>query len=380
MKIALVFTNDWELFGDGSGDFYEIQYKPLEYLLKCFENYEAKITIMAEVEQQLKHLELADTYIWAKEISNSWEEILKQVILKNNDVQLHIHPQWSNAKYDYNQWKLDEQWSIAQYPQQVISSLLMNGKNYLEQLLKIVNSGYQCIAFRAGAYYIEPSEFIINELLKLGFKCDTSVTKGLVSPGYYDYNDAYSNMYPWFVSSKSVKYKNNEQSGLLELPICSDILIDSTIFRKYFPDIYYKIRYGTKLQTEEKEWSQKRDQIKEIRYPKNRRLYKLNEKRNLKWYLKKIITKNSIQLDYDYMPSSIFLKTIEKIKINFERDITNKDLILPIVASGHVKDMHNIYNINRILDSLINIYRSDIEFWTLSEAINYLLKTRNFLI
>ena len=44
MKIGLVLTNDWELFGDGSGDYYELQYKPLEDLLKILKEYEAKIT------------------------------------------------------------------------------------------------------------------------------------------------------------------------------------------------------------------------------------------------------------------------------------------------------------------------------------------------
>ena len=57
MKIGLVFTNDWELFGDGSGDYFEVQHNPLKDLLKVFDKYNAKLSIMAETFQQLKHRE-----------------------------------------------------------------------------------------------------------------------------------------------------------------------------------------------------------------------------------------------------------------------------------------------------------------------------------
>jgi len=52
MKLALILTNDWELFGDGSGDYFEIQHKPLEELLDTVEDHGAKLTVMAEVGQQ----------------------------------------------------------------------------------------------------------------------------------------------------------------------------------------------------------------------------------------------------------------------------------------------------------------------------------------
>ena len=55
MNLGLIITNDWEVFGDGSGDYFELQHKPLEALLKVVEEYGAKLTVMAEVGQQWAH-------------------------------------------------------------------------------------------------------------------------------------------------------------------------------------------------------------------------------------------------------------------------------------------------------------------------------------
>jgi hypothetical protein len=44
MRLGLVLTNDWELYGDGSGDYFEVQERPLRSLLRAAEDYGAKIT------------------------------------------------------------------------------------------------------------------------------------------------------------------------------------------------------------------------------------------------------------------------------------------------------------------------------------------------
>ena len=52
MRFRIILTNDWELFGNGRGDYFEIQHNPLKELMEVISVYDAKLTIFAEVAQQ----------------------------------------------------------------------------------------------------------------------------------------------------------------------------------------------------------------------------------------------------------------------------------------------------------------------------------------
>ena len=77
-------------------------------------------------------------------------------------------------------------------------------------------------------------------------------------------------------------------------------------------------------------------------------------------------------MDYDYIYPTEFIKIIKNIYNSPDlKKIKNKDLILPVVASGHVKDIPNTYNIEKIIKLLKNEFGSDIVFLTLTDAVNY---------
>ena len=129
MKIALVLTNDWELFGDGSGSYYEVQHKPLAELLPLLSAYDAKITLMAEVMQQFSHQSIAAENPEAKEISNSWENIIRDAAVRGHDVQLHLHPQWQGAKYTGSKWQCDmDKWKLSAHSPETIEMMIKRGK------------------------------------------------------------------------------------------------------------------------------------------------------------------------------------------------------------------------------------------------------------
>jgi len=77
MKLGLIISNDWELFGDGSGDYFEVQHRPLEALLQTVEDHGAKLTVMAEVAQQWAHQRISPHAPWAREVVEAWESILR---------------------------------------------------------------------------------------------------------------------------------------------------------------------------------------------------------------------------------------------------------------------------------------------------------------
>lgn len=381
MKIALIFTNDWELFGDGSGDYFEVQHNPTIELFDLLEKYNSKMTFMAEVMQQLTMKKHINKISGTEKITDSWESIMKKAVSKGHDVQLHIHPQWINSSYSGGSWELDmAKSSIAQHSIDTISNTLNVGKRYLDTLLKEVKPKYECICFRAGGYYIEPSEKVIPQLIANGFKCDTTVTKGLKSGAMYDFTNAYSNVLPWFVDKKDIKKKSSITSNLIELPIYSKKSWSSQALEKFFPKIYYSIKYRIKLGDEWISWRNEKERVKELRYPKSKRFYKSVEKRNLKWYMSKFINSEYLQLDYDFIPAEAFVKIIKGIF--FENDLknvpNNDHLFIPIVATGHIKDVHNLYNLEIIHRLVDNELGDRVEFWTLSQAYEYVKSHKEF--
>jgi hypothetical protein len=61
-SIYIVLMDDWELFGNGTGDVYENQVAPMKKLLAVYDRYEIKSTFNVEVMQQLSMLKLSGQY------------------------------------------------------------------------------------------------------------------------------------------------------------------------------------------------------------------------------------------------------------------------------------------------------------------------------
>lgn len=140
--------------------------------------------------------------------------------------------------------------------------------------------------------------------------------------------------------------------------------------KKYAPGLYYSHAFDTDATAGELNWMKERDKIKSVRYPVANRFYKKTGKKGIKFYLKAFLAENVFQLDYDYLPASAFLKTLEGILQDENlAKYTAKGITIPVVASGHVKDMHNTKNIELILKGVKKNFANDIAYQTLSEAI-----------
>jgi hypothetical protein len=370
MKLGLVLTNDWELFGDGSGDYFELQHNPMNDLLDLITAQNAKITIMAEVGQQFAHQENINNYPEFEKICLGWEEIVQKAVKTGNDVQLHYHSQWQGAEYKNGEWHLNmDRWSLPSLSSEEIELNLTKGKEYLDELLKPINNKYSCDVFRAGALCIQPSEKPIEKLIKTGFKADSSVTQGEFSPGFYDFRNAYSNVIPWY-TSKDITQLGDREEGILEIPIYTFSGLDSSAMKKYMPGIYYSIKFGKSVSAESLQWQDERESVKETRYPRSKRFYKKNQKKNFNFYMKAILSQSHFHLDYDFLPPEVFVKILKNI-INENVKKFNNDLILPVVALGHIKDIPNTKNIEKILKLIKNELADQVIFWTMSDAVNY---------
>ena len=139
MQLDMIFTNDWELFGEGSGDFHQIQERPLREILAVLSRHQAHLTIFAEIGQQWAHRALGEKEPWARALADRWEESLRQSVKAGHDVQLHLHPTWLGAKWEDQRWNLKlSQWALASLNPTEISSALLRGRTDLENLLQPV--------------------------------------------------------------------------------------------------------------------------------------------------------------------------------------------------------------------------------------------------
>src|SRR5262249_34502877 len=159
-----------------------------------------------------------------------------------------------------------------------------------------------------------PSKMVIRKLVKAGILCDSSVTKGMVNPLFYDYRNAYSNVVPWFVSQEDVRYKNHEPEGLLEIPVHSYQGWDSPLLRKYLaPSLFYKMYFDVRLEQEERDWISSNNERRLKGYPLHKRPFLMGKFLSPRWWLANLLSRTAIQLDYDFLPSKLFVHLLEKI-------------------------------------------------------------------
>ncbi len=157
MRIHLVLSDDWELRGDGSGDMRLIQFATLERLLSIYESHGLRASINAEVLQQLAHLDAGTEHPELAELAAEWEATVKAAFGRGHDVQLHVHPQWSDAHHTEEGWTLNGSWQLPEYSLQDTRSILGSAKDYLESLLQPLDPGYRCVTFRSGGWAFAPS-------------------------------------------------------------------------------------------------------------------------------------------------------------------------------------------------------------------------------
>jgi hypothetical protein len=219
-----IFTLDYEIHGNGEGCPYALMVEPTDRMLEQFEEYGAKLTILADVAEILKFKEYAeehkrDDYHYGKII-----EQLRDAIRRGHDVQLHVHAAYFNARYEQGRWQQDwSEYNFAGLSLDRIKQIVKLGKEFLESVLQPVDPKYKCFVFRAANWSVSPSRNVVRALVENGIKIDTSVFKygrrgGLVE---FDYSNAYSNLVPWRADEDDI-CAHSESSQLMEFPIYSE--------------------------------------------------------------------------------------------------------------------------------------------------------------
>jgi len=217
----IIFTLDYEIHGNGDGCSYALMVEPTRRMMALFERYGAKLTIMADVAEILKFKEYKEQTGRDDYHYGAIAEQLREAVRRGHDVQLHLHSSYFNARHENGRWVQDwSEYNFAGLPFERMDQIVRTGKQFLEDLLKLVSPAYECVAFRAANWAVSPSSNVVRALINNGIRIETSVFKhgrrdGLVS---FDYSNAYSDLLPWPVDEDDV-CRRNEAGKLVEVPI-----------------------------------------------------------------------------------------------------------------------------------------------------------------
>lgn len=225
----LILTFDYELFGDGSGNVFTHIIEPTNKILDICNKHNIKTTVFFEVLEYMKLKEEWDKGNTMGYSVNPIEAIEKQIqhaALLGHDIQLHIHPQWHNAKYVNDKWVLDfSNWRLGDFQSKLnygIYELIENSKAMIEALIKPVLPNYRCIGLRAGGYNIMPSKSVYAAMKSLNMKYDSSVYPGGYEVGSlskYDYRKVPSCLDHWWANSNDIRMSSDVEKEVLEIPI-----------------------------------------------------------------------------------------------------------------------------------------------------------------
>jgi hypothetical protein len=220
--IYLALTHDWELRGDGSGDIEQIQFAPLRRLLEIYAKFGARTTILPDVMQQLAFRRSENAHPNLKPLADSWDQHLREAFLQHHDVQLHLHPQWLNAKYEKGSWQPHGDWSILNYDRQTAYAMLASGRQYLETLLRPMDSSYRCLAFRAGALAAAPSPHLFASLGRLEIELDVSIAAGVFVNSddlQLDYRNCEETFLPFYPVLEDARRVSNKREDVVCVPL-----------------------------------------------------------------------------------------------------------------------------------------------------------------
>ena len=219
--IHLALVDDWELSGSGSGDPQELQFRPMRKLSNIYNHYGIRATFNAEVMQQLTFRDFQSQHPRLKTLADEWDATIQETFRQGHDIQLHTHPQWSTSEYHEGKWVLKGDWSIVNYSLNDARQMLIRGKEYLEKLLRPLNSNYRCISYRAGSWCVAPSPFMLNLLADLGIAFDISIIGKLKYDTRrlkLDYSNCEEDFVPFYPVMTDARQVSNKVERIVCIP------------------------------------------------------------------------------------------------------------------------------------------------------------------
>ena len=351
--IYLALTHDWELRGDGSGDIKLIQFAPMDRLLNIYAQHGARTTIMPDVMQQVTFRHVEPEHPELKAAADSWDEHARAAFRQGHDIQLHLHSQWSNARYENGKWELRGAWSLLQYGRDRVALMIDECKTYLENLLRPLDSNYRCVAFRASALAIAPSPHLLSLLAAAGIEIDVSVAAGVYLNNttlQLDYRDCDETFLPYYPQMTDARRMSPQREAIVCVPL------------NHF--------HGSRTEVTKQNLALARDRLL---VPKAKSTTPVSvvpqldsEARGLNRIYEKLIEPALKRKYFVADTSRLNYPLMREMLLSMRRRARETGLAqLPVVVTNHPKDMRDWDGLERFIGELANA--EDIKFVTLRE-------------
>jgi hypothetical protein len=358
-KFILSIHDDWELFGNGLGNVATQQYYPSLFFMDISDELGLNPTFMVDVAQPIMFRKYMDKDPNIGLQLTLWEESIKLIKKRGFDIQLHIHPQWLNSKYENGFFYLDNRYNIGKYKIDEQNYFVENGIKYLEELLTPIDLNYKVHSFKAGGWGLQPSESILNVLKKNNIHVVLGLRNKLYNHNLgYDYRGMEETVMGYYPNFENICKKDSD-NGIITFPL-SYIKLNT-----YEKLLLFKDNFRERLLT------------KPLLYvPNNTKIPDEVSKQNKEVYdnmLKLVV--NTLSKDYynhlkiGGASSFSFMKRTFDKKIKSLMKIEGEEI--PIIIESHTKTFHNHYDdIYRFLKYISKEYGDLIDFVNLSYIKN----------
>jgi hypothetical protein len=318
-------------------------------LLDIYKKAGVKTTFMPDLMQQLtfRNQELQNQEL--KGPAEKWDDCVREAFQQGHDIQLHLHPQWRRATYQDGNWRLTSDWSILNYEAEQAFEMLSSGKQYLEELLRPLNSSFRCLAFRAGALAVAPSDHLLTSLIKLGIELDVSLAGGMFfeTPDIrLDFRNCDQEFLPFYPNLKDARRISEKKEKIVCVPIHHFHGSRVGVFRSNAANARRKL-----------EASSERTASADQDSRSSSLLSKVYEKGVIPLMHRKYLIVDTARLSYPLLRESI--RSMRRLA----EDSGWSDV--PIVLTNHPKEITDYCAIDRFLNDLVSAV--NLKFITLTE-------------
>jgi hypothetical protein len=311
--IDFIFTIDYEIFGNGTGALNELVYEPARQLKALFDRHKVRFVNFVEV-AEFEKIEAFGTDAGIDAVKRQIKEFHRD----GYEIALHLHPQWSNARYEDGRWLLDlSEYNLCRLPKERINEIVERSLAYLRHAVE--EPGYSPISFRAGNWLFQPTQTAASVLAEKGIRIDSSVFKGGLQHNHkLDYRPSKRNGYYWPFSSDVNKPDLN--GPWIEVPIHTEMVPFwrmPTSKRMGFTN-----QFGVANQSKSKKLGRLRDFVRFL-YP--------------------------LKLDFCRMTLDELTSFMNRV---LRQDLNDPETYRPIVAIGHTKDQMDLGEVDSFLSFL----------------------------
>jgi hypothetical protein len=194
-------------------------------MARICEKYRVPLTVFFEVEEYVAFAKYAGQL--RQDLGYDPAALIRDqmgsLIESGHDVQLHLHPEWHDARYEGGKWLLHSDKktvdSLFETQAEVCEYVAMR-KGLIEEMAAQGNSSHRVRAYRAGAFSAQPGRKLLAACAADGIVIDSSVVQGLQSARQgFDYRQAPSAKGPWRVSEDVAR--EDAGGSVWEFPIYS---------------------------------------------------------------------------------------------------------------------------------------------------------------